>query len=461
MHGLRQIADCGGAHRHILDQAQQAHTILGGHGSHTLEVLLDVSVGCRVAVIRLGRLGYHDAAGQILCQTSDLIREAGDVLLADVCQQQVDQVVAALGLGALRRACNAAAVQGFVQVGHLDELVLDMRSLGRARHLTCQRGSADEHIANADLAAAVGLTVIAREALYHHAGKLNFAVEEDHIVRDEYTVENNQNLVTAVNLVADVDVVMFLGLAGVTGLTAQNQGDAFRVGRARKGNGVVLVALTHGDSRHNQNIMAVQVAGLVCLRAGNVNAVRGALDNVQEQIRIRLLGRRQTAVALNVGHRAVNTPVIVLYIGPELDEILVVLGAASLVGLKGGGVNRVRGIHADTTLEARCGLLTEQALHLYLFDEVVGGLMQMGKTVYLLAGQVGRCRHQIFVLRVLCQLVRCRKRVERRTNDRVVHYVFNLLAEAVQVEVQPPQRVDVLVFCHHNIIFLVLFLSLQ
>ena len=197
------------------------------------------------------------------------------------------------------------------------------------------------------------------------------------------------------------------------------------------------------------------------LRAGNVNAVSGALDNVQEQVGIRLLGRRQTAVALDVGHGAVNTPVIVLYIGPELDEILVVLGAASLVGLKGGGVNCVSGIHADTALEARCGLLAEQTLHFYLFDQVVCGLVQMGKTVYLLASQVGRCRHQIFVLRVLCQLVSRCKRVERRTNDRVVHYVFNLLAEAVQVQVQPPQRVDVLVFCHHNIIFLVLFLSLQ
>ncbi len=112
-----------------------------------------------------------------------------------------------------------------------------------------------------------------------------FAVEEDHVVRDEYTVENNQNLVTAVNLVADVDVVIFLGLARVAGLAAQNQRNAFRVGRAREGNRVVLVALTHGDGRHNQNIMAVQVAGLVRLRAGNVNAVRGALDNVQEQVR--------------------------------------------------------------------------------------------------------------------------------------------------------------------------------
>ena len=74
----------------------------------------------------------------------------------------------------------------------------------------------------------------------------------------------------------------------------------------------------------------------------------------------------------------------------------------------------------------------------------------MGKTVYLFAGQVGRCRHQIFVLRVLCQLVRCRKRVERRTNDRIVHDVLDLLAEAVQIEVQLSQGLDILVFCHHK-----------
>ena len=48
----------------------------------------------RVAVISLGRLGYHQAARQVLCQTSDLVREPGNVLLADVSQQQVDQVVA-------------------------------------------------------------------------------------------------------------------------------------------------------------------------------------------------------------------------------------------------------------------------------------------------------------------------------------------------------------------------------
>ena len=266
---------------------------------------------------------------------------------------------------------------------------------------------------------------------------------------------------TAVNLVADINVVVFLGLAGVAGLTAQNQGNAFCVGRAREGNRVVLVAFTHGNGRHNQNVMAVQVAGLVCLRAGNVNTVCRTLYNVQEQVGIRLLGRGQSAVALNVGHRAVNAPVVVLYIGPELDEILVVLGAARFIGLERSRINRICCVHADTALEARCGLLTEQTLHLYLLNEIVRRLVQMGKTVYLFAGQIGRCRHQIFVLRVLCQLVRCRKRVERRTNDRVVHDVLDLLAEAVQIEVQLSQGFDVLVFCHHDIIFLVLFLSFQ
>ena len=124
----------------------------------------------------------------------------------------------------------------------LDQLVLDVGRLRRACHLTCQCGSADEHIAYTNLAAAIGLTVIACKALYHHAGELGLAVEEDHVIRDKYTIENNQNLVTAVNLVADINVVVFLGLAGVAGLTAQNQGNAFRVGRAGEGNRVVLVA---------------------------------------------------------------------------------------------------------------------------------------------------------------------------------------------------------------------------
>ena len=72
---------------------------LGRNGSHP-EVLLDVIVGSRVMGTRPD--GWESAMppARSPCQTSDLIREAGDVLLADVRQQQVNEVVAALGLGA-------------------------------------------------------------------------------------------------------------------------------------------------------------------------------------------------------------------------------------------------------------------------------------------------------------------------------------------------------------------------
>src|SRR5699024_10281875 len=115
-------------------------------------------------------------------------------------------------------------------------------------------------------------------------------------------VEDDQNFVAAVHLVAYVDVVVLLGLAGVAGLAAVDQRDAFGVGRDRKGDRVVLVALTHRDRRHNYHFMAVYKAGLVCLGAGDVYAVRSALDNVQEQVGVGLLGRSQRTVALNVGH---------------------------------------------------------------------------------------------------------------------------------------------------------------
>ena len=114
--------------------------------------------------------------------------------------------------------------------------------LGGASHLASQSGSADQNVAYADLAAAVRLTVIACETLYDHAGKLNFAVEEDAVVRNEYAVEDNENFVAAVYLVANVDVVVLFNLAGVAGLTAVDQGDALGIGRYSEGDRVVLVA---------------------------------------------------------------------------------------------------------------------------------------------------------------------------------------------------------------------------
>ena len=292
--------------------------------------------------------------------------------------------------------------------------------------------------------------MIACETLYDHAGKLNFAVEEDAVVRNEYAVEDNENFVAAVYLVTNVDVVVLFNLAGVAGLTAVDQGDALGIGRYSEGDCVVLVALAHGDGRHYQNLVRVYKAGLVSLSAGNVYAVSGALYNVQEQIRISLLGRSEGTVALNVGHSAVNCEVLILHAGQELEEVLVVLGAASLVDLVGGGEYSVHSVHAYAALEAGCSLLTEQTLHLNLLDQVVGRLMHVGEAVDLLAGDVGGSSHQILILRVLSQLVGSGEGVQGRTDNRVVNRILYLLAEHIQVEVQLAQGLNVLVFGHHK-----------
>ena len=131
----------------------------------------------------------------------------------------------------------------------------------------------------------------------------------------------------------------------------------------------------------------------MCLGAGDVNAVCGALDNMQEQVGIRLLGGSKRTVALDVSHCAVNCKVLFLYAGQELDEILMVLGAAGLVDLISRGENGVHCVHTNAALEAGCGLLAEQALHLDLLDQVVGRLVHVGEAVDLLAGDVAGRGH--------------------------------------------------------------------
>ena len=201
--------------------------------------------------------------------------------------------------------------------------------------------------------------------------------------------------------------------------------------------------------------ISFKIVGKISVNLSKRNAMRAKGITDKKEAKEKLLGEAPGEVfaAISLALHEMQSdvqPVIVLYIGPELDEILVVLGAASLVGLERSRINGVCRVHADTALEAGCGLLTEQTLHFYLFDQVIGGLVQMGKAIYLLAGQVGGRGHQIFILRVLCKLVSRGKGVKRRTHDRIVHDVLDLLAEAVQIEVQLSQGFDVLVFCHHK-----------
>ena len=235
VHGLGAVADSGCAQAQVLDEPQDpltvlcAHTLPGGE-----ELVADLADGLAVAAhhrvgvkVRLRGHGDHQAAGNVLCQTHDLIGEAGDVLLADVGQQQVDLIVARLRPEALRGAGDAAAVQRLVQVDHLDQLVLHRAGLLHAVVLGNQGSGTDQGVAYADLAAAVALPVVAGKALHHHAGELILAVEEDVLVGDEHVVQHHQGLLAAELRVAHVDGRVLLQLPGIAAQNLMGKGIGF------------------------------------------------------------------------------------------------------------------------------------------------------------------------------------------------------------------------------------------
>jgi len=79
----------------------------------------------------------------------------------------------------LRRAGDAAGEKGFVQMCHFNELVFDVRGFGRAVVIGRQCRRADQHVAHADLAAAVALTMVAGKALHQESAEFIFPAHED------------------------------------------------------------------------------------------------------------------------------------------------------------------------------------------------------------------------------------------------------------------------------------------
>ena len=445
--GLGAVAHGGGAQGEVLDEPQDAQAVLSGHPVHALQVLLHVGAQLLVPQVGLGGGGDHQAAGNVLRQPGDLVGIAGDVLLTDVGQQQVDDVVAALRGVPLGGAGDAAAVQRLVQVGHLDEFVLDVAGLGRPVVVGRHRRRADEHVAHAHLAPAVTLAVIAGEALHHHAGELRLPVEEDALVGDEHVVKDHQGLHPAELRVAHVHLAA-LPLPGVAALPADDHEDALRVDGHGEGHGVVLVVGAHGDGGHDDDLVAVQRAGLVGLGPPHHDAVRPPLHHTEEQVRVALLVGGLGPVPLGIGHGAVHRQVVLLTVDHEFLEVLVVAGAALLVGLVGGGEHGVERVHAHAALEAGGGLLAQQALHLHLLDQVPGGLMDVGEAVHPLPGIGGDGGHQVLILRHLRQVIGHAHAVQRRPQDGVVHGVLHLLPEHVYLHVQLPDGFDVLFAGH-------------
>ena len=100
-------------------------------------------------------------------------------------------------------------------------------------HVGGQRRGADEHVADADLAAAVALAVEAGEALDQRARELDLAAQVDALPGHEHVVEDHQRFLAAELRVADVELVLF-ELARVAALAPVDVDHAVGVGGAAK-----------------------------------------------------------------------------------------------------------------------------------------------------------------------------------------------------------------------------------
>ena len=307
-----------------------------------------------------------------------------------------------------------------------------MAGLGRAVVVGGHRRRADEHVAHAHLAPAVALAVVAGEALHQHTGELRLPVEEDALVGDKHVVEHGEGLHAAELAVAHVQLAA-LPLAGVAALPPDNHEQPLGVQRHCEGDGVVLIVGAHGLGRHDDDLVAVDDAGLVGLGAAHHHAVLPALHHPQEQVGVGLGVGGLGAVALGVGHGPVHRQVVLLAVEHKLFEVLVVAGAVLLVDLIGGGVFGVERVHPHAALEAGRGLLAQQALHFHLVAQILGGAVNVGEAVDALAGLGGDGGHQLLVLGHLGQVVGHAHGVEGGAEDGVVHRVFHLLAEHIDL----------------------------
>lgn len=125
-----------------------------------------------------------------------------------------------------------------------------------------------------------------------------------------------------------------------------------------------------------------------------------------------------------------------------------IAGAVFLVHLIGGGVHRIECVHAHTALEAGGGLLAQQALHLHLLHQILGGLVDVGEAVHPLPGQVGHGGHEILIFRHLGQIIGHAHAVQGGAQNGIVHGIFNFLAEHVHLHIHTADAVDILLAGH-------------
>ena len=288
--------------------------------------------------------------------------------------------------------------------------------------------------------------MIAGKALHQQAGKGGLAAHEHAIPGDKHVLQHRQALAAHDTVLGVALIHVALALAVVVGLAAEDVQHALGVHGNGAADGVVSLVLLHAHGGHDEHFMAVDHAGHVGLGAPDDDTVVPLFHHMDEQVGILLLAGPQTAVALHVGHSAGDHQVILLHILQILLEPLMVVSAHSLIDLVGDGVGSVHGVEAHAALVAGTGLLGDHAQHLHLLHQIVGGLVDVGEAVDLLAGQVGGGSHQLLVLLHARQGIGHGGGVDVTTDEGMVDECLGIQQLALQIDLDLPVAEAVFIF---------------
>ena len=127
----------------------------------------------------------------------------------------------------------------------------------------------------------------------------------------------------------------------------------------------------------------------------------------------------------------------------ESEQTLMVLGAVGRIDFVSHRVQRVDGVHTDTSLEAGAGELPEPPLHAILHHHVIGALRDVEESADPLPADRRFDRGEVGLL--VGKIVGGGHGVDGGSDHRVIHRFANLFPEKVHPETSTAEAVDVLV----------------
>lgn len=103
MHGLGAVSDSSSSEAEILQETHELLAVFGRYFMCSKVFIADIADRLAISAyhggglkVFIGRKRYHQTSGDIFCETDDLIREPGHILLADIGKKQVDLIIAGL-----------------------------------------------------------------------------------------------------------------------------------------------------------------------------------------------------------------------------------------------------------------------------------------------------------------------------------------------------------------------------